>query len=114
MTIEQSLRAITNYPIPQDTIYLAGIAGGVSLDSTVEASTLQDKGYLKAERYLIRFLLIAPGGVSEQGVSFSIGESEKSELRERLSEVNRELDLLETAEGNAPKKRPSSVAYWSS
>ncbi len=111
MTIEQSLKALTNYPIPRNVIEIAGIAGGLDISEQLETDTLQDLGYLKAEKHIVRFLLIAPTSISELGVSFSVGADEKSELRKRLSTLNSAIDAAEIATGETPKQRRPSVAF---
>lgn len=111
MTIEQALRGITNYPIPRNTLELAEIISGLDLSDYVDQETLSSIGYLKAERQVISFLLIAPTSISEQGVSFSVSADEKAELRKRLSTLNSAIDAAEIAKGEVPKQRRPSVAF---
>ncbi len=111
MTIEQALRAISNYPIPRNVIEVAGIAGGVDLSEFLEQDTLQSSGYLQAQKHVIQFLLTAASSISEQGVSFSVGDDEKSELRKLLSSINQSLEAAELAEGETPKQRRPNVAF---
>ena len=114
MNVEQSLKALTNYPVPHDVIELACITGLISSTDELTNENLRSIGYMKAERHVIKFLLIAPNSISELGVSFSVGEDEKTELRERLSELDREINNAEIAAGGTPKSKPYKVSYWES
>ncbi len=114
MTIENALRAISNYPIPRNVIEVAGVTGSLNLTNAAEVGTLQSLGYLKASRHIVMFLLRAPSGISEQGVSFSVSDDEKSELRSLLSSLNSDIEAAELAEGGTSATQRPNIGYWGS
>ncbi len=114
MTLEKALRAISNYPIPRNVIEVAGITGSLDLFDELDTETLQTLGYLKASRHVVLFLLRAPSGISEQGVSFSVSDDEKSELRSLLISLNNDIEAAELAEGNTPAAQRPNIGYWGS
>ena len=87
MTVLESLRALTNYPIPEAAFEAIGIESG--LDLGAELSSIPDRALLRARSRLYLFLAMAPN-VSEGGVSISYSASERAyymNLAKKLAEL---------------------------
>lgn len=75
MTVLESLRALTNYPIPDAAFEAIGIESGLDLGD--ELSSIPNRSLLKAKSRLYLFLAVAPN-VSEGGVSISYSATERA------------------------------------
>ena len=97
MTILQSLKSLSAYPIPSATI--TNIAEGLGLAVSAEATSGVRKSgeYKRAQAQVYLFLVEAPN-VSQGGVSFSFTDEERRQFRLRaeklLEEVGDEDNLL--------------------
>ncbi len=97
MTIQQSLKSLSAYPIPSATI--ANIAEGLGLVAEAEATreVRASRDFKRAQAQVYLFLVEAPN-VSQGGVSFSFTDEERRRFRLRaeslLEEAGDEDNLL--------------------
>lgn len=92
MTIQEALRSITNYPIPQRTLQRVAAGAGYLLDDVITAEEISSPPFKIAEARLKLWLASAPN-ISEGGVSFSFSESERRQLRSEAESILSEEGL---------------------
>jgi len=80
MTILQSLRSLSNYPIPSMTIQDIVEGVGLETDETLTAEVRKRKSFLQAKAYIYFFLSEAPD-VSQSGISYSFSDEEKKRFK---------------------------------
>lgn len=90
MTILQSLKGITTYPIPPAT--LMGIAGGCGFtgDEEADVETLNTPEAKRAMARVYIFLITAPN-ISQNGISFSFSAEERKMFRAMAKAILKEI-----------------------
>lgn len=86
MTVLQSIKALSNYPIPQHAITQAAVGRGMLPSDQASASIIKSSSYKLLQADILKWLSNAPN-VSEGGVSFSFSESERKEMRREASRI---------------------------
>lgn len=77
MTIEVSLRSLTGYPLPDNTIARVGVVRGLSLDSDATEEILSTSAYRLATADVYYYLATAAPNVSQGGISYSFSAEER-------------------------------------
>lgn len=95
MTVVESLRALTNYPIPERTLERAALYRGMDPALVIDSRTMTSKQYKLAEADVYEFLSTAPN-VSEGGVSFSLSEQQRISYRQKADEIRTGLKVVGT------------------
>lgn len=80
MTVAESLRSLTNYPIPERTIERAALYWGMDPALVIDSRVMSGNNFKCAEADIYDFLSTAPN-VSEGGVSFSLSEKERHSFK---------------------------------
>lgn len=86
MTILQSLKSLSNYPIPTTTIQniVEGLGFDVADDVTQELR--KSKNFKRAQAQMYLFLAEAPN-VSQGGISYSFSDDERKRFRLRADNL---------------------------
>lgn len=92
ITILDTLKAITNYPIPRRVFETAGLAHGLCVNDTATQDIMTCPAYLQVKAAAYDFLSTCPPSISEQGISISFGEGEKREFRRLAKELKAEAE----------------------
>jgi len=90
MTIGRSLRSVCGYPVPPDALARIVAARGLDGDGEATAEVTAGAAYRLAEADVCAYLSVAPD-VSQEGVSYSLGEASRLRLRSRALAAYREL-----------------------
>ena len=89
MTIAESLRALTNYPIPERTIEKCALFRDLEPTTVIDSRIASDANYQLAKADIYEFLSTAPN-VSEGGVSFSLTDKDREAYRRKAQEIKYE------------------------
>ena len=90
MTILESLRSLSGYPIPTATIENITEAQSLYMLDEATPGVRQSTEYRKAEAFVYLFLSDAPN-VSQGGVSYSFSEEERRRFRNRATGILSEV-----------------------
>ena len=90
MTLQEALKSITNYPIPQRTLDRVAAGRGLNLEAEADQSTLESGNYRLATADLMMWLVTAPN-ISEGGVSFSFSQEERNQFKKEAASILAEL-----------------------
>lgn len=90
LTVLQSLKSISAYPIPMEVVINACEEQGIDYneDAVVYRNTA---GYKRAKSSLCRFLAMAPN-VSQNGVSYSFTSDERRGFSQMAASLEKEAD----------------------
>lgn len=80
MTILQSLKSLSGYPIPNDSLMNVIIEAGLSADGEITQETCRDANYKRAKAKVYLLLANAPD-VSQGGISYSFSDEDKKHFR---------------------------------
>lgn len=89
MTIIESLKTISSYPVPQLTLIRVAVERGLPGEETITPEILKSNGYQLAKADLMDWLSNAPN-VSEGGVSFSLSQKERDNFKRKSESIYRE------------------------
>lgn len=91
MTILESLKSLSNYPVPQRTINTVAVRRGLTLTTEATAIVLNSTAYRLAEADIEMWLVAAPT-IAEGGVSFGLSQTERDRLRQDASMIYSEIN----------------------
>ena len=80
MTIQQSLKSLTAYPIPPATLQDIAEGCGLSLDTELTQELRSGKEMKRAKARAYAYLITAPN-ISQNGVSFSFTAEERKQFK---------------------------------
>jgi hypothetical protein len=92
MTILEALKSISNYPVPQRVFNRVAAGRGLVLDQVAISTDFESSAYKGAESDIMTWLTTAPN-VSEGGVSFSLSQNEREQLKREADSL---LDQIGT------------------
>lgn len=102
MTIQQSLKSLTAYPIPPATLQDIAEGCGLSLNTDLTQELRNGKEMKRAKAHAYAYLVIAPN-ISQNGVSFSFTTEERKQFKKLavnlLKEIGDETSGLKTKYG---------------
>lgn len=102
MTIQQSLKSLTAYPIPPATLQDIAEGCGLSLDTELTQELRSGKEMKRAKARTYAYLVIAPN-ISQNGVSFSFTAEERKQFKklavDLLKEIGDDTSSLKTKYG---------------
>jgi hypothetical protein len=86
MTILQSLKSLSSYPIPTATLQDAAEGLGFEIDAEATTDVRKSKSFKQAQAKVYEFLADAPN-VSQGGISFSFTDDERKCFRLRADNL---------------------------
>lgn len=101
MTVVQSLRSLSAYPIPLSTVIEIAESTGMCHDTEMQPEIRQSREFRKAQALVYIFLSEAPN-VTQNGISFSLSAEERRRLRTRGESILEDL-CDDTATGATPE-----------
>lgn len=90
MTIQQSLKSLTAYPIPPTTLQDIAEGCGLSLDSELTPEMRGSKEIKRAKAHTYIYLITAPN-ISQNGVSFSFTAEERKQFKKLAVALLKEI-----------------------
>ncbi len=90
MTILQSLKSLTAYPIPSATLQDIAEGCGLSLDSELTPEVRGAKEMKRAKAHTYIYLITAPN-ISQNGVSFSFTAEERKQFKKLAASLLKEI-----------------------
>lgn len=90
MTIQQSLKSLTAYPIPPATLQDIAEGCGLSLDTELTQELRSGKEMKRAKARTYAYLIIAPN-ISQNGVSFSFTAEERKQFKKLAVDLLKEI-----------------------
>ncbi len=90
MTIAQSLKSISAYPIPSATLQDIAEGEGLTIDAEVTPEARRSRSFRKAKAAVLMWLSGAPN-VSQGGQSYSFSEDERKHFRNQAAAILDEL-----------------------
>jgi hypothetical protein len=90
MDVLQSLKSLSNYPIPKATIQDVADGVGLSIDTELTQELRKDKNFKRAQAQIYFFLSEAPN-VSQGGISYSFSDEERRRFRLRAESILDEI-----------------------
>lgn len=90
MTVLESLKSISGYPVPDSTLTDIAVKRGLELTGETDATLLASAPFLLAKADVLKWISFAPN-VSQGGISYSLSDSDKSELRRQANAIYSEL-----------------------
>jgi hypothetical protein len=90
MDVLQSLKSLSNYPIPKATIQDIAEGLGISIDTDLTPELRGDKNFKRAQSRIYFFLAEAPN-VSQGGISYSFSDEERKRFRLRAESILEEI-----------------------
>lgn len=90
--------SITNYPIPPRTLNRVAVRRGLILTTEATQEILNTRDYRLAEADTMKWLIAAPN-ISEGGVTFSLSQIERSQLKQESASIYEELETEEPTYG---------------
>lgn len=94
MNIRESLRSLSNYPIPQNTIDLACLRYGLSPETEATADIIISVDYVKAQIHVLQYLLSAPSNLGSMDSSVSLSDTDKQAIAREIKRLKGHLDSL--------------------
>lgn len=101
VTVYDSFKTVSGYPIPDAQIRFVATKRGIGLDNMVTPDIAKSDSYRLAQADLMKWVSTAPN-ISQGGVSFDILYSDRERLREMAEAIYGELG--ETATGDTKPK----------
>lgn len=98
MTILQSLKSLSSYPIPTATIQNVAEGVGLDVDAEVTLEVRSEKQFKRAQAKVYIFLSEAPN-VSQGGISYSFSDEERRRFRLRAENILDEIGDTEDLPG---------------
>lgn len=92
MTIRESLRQINLFPIPDATIEDVCERRGLTVDGDIDTATRATASFHLATADIYKWLAFCPSSVSENGISFSISESDRRRFLDEANKIYGELE----------------------
>lgn len=92
MTIRASLRQINLFPIPDATIDEVCAKRGLVADNENDKETRTSAAFRLATADIYKWLAFCPSSVSENGISFSISESDRRRFLDEANKIYGELE----------------------
>lgn len=86
MTIQQSLKSINAYPIPQLTIQEIAETRGLTISVEATADERKKDAYRLAKADLFKWLSKAPN-VSQAGITYSFSEAERRRMESQANSI---------------------------
>lgn len=102
MTILQSLRSITAYPIPTATLQDIAEGCGLLLDEEVTSEVRNSTQMKRAKARTYVYLITAPN-ISQNGVSFSFSSDERKQFKQLAKDLFNEAGEDASCLGNGVK-----------
>lgn len=97
MTILESLKSLSGYPIPRISLVNITEEVGLSADSSINTEIRQSKPYKRAKAKVYTLLSEAPD-VSQGGINYSFSDEDKNRFRTQaqalLDEVGDDTSLM--------------------
>lgn len=90
MTIRQSLKSLSAYPIPPATLQDIVEGCGLSLDTELTQEMRNGKEMKRAKARAYAYLVIAPN-ISQNGVSFSFTAEERKQFKKLAVDLLKEI-----------------------
>lgn len=90
-TVEQALRGITMYPLPNATLEGVCIRRGLSRDTEATADVIRGNAFRLAEADILTWLAAAPN-VSQGGQNYAFTDEQRKTYRTRAAAVFEELE----------------------
>ena len=102
MTIQQSLKSLTAYPIPLATLQDIAEGCGMQLDAELTPEIRATAEMKRAKAHVYIYLITAPN-ISQNGVSFSFTTEERKQFKKLaislLDEIGDDISKLRTKYG---------------
>lgn len=98
MKVSELLKSVNNYPIPANVIMEAGIRHGISPDDEADKEVLASEAYNLAKADIYEYLAGAPN-VSQNGISFTFTDEQRSYFLSMASSIRREWGVTDLASG---------------
>lgn len=98
-TIFQSLKSISNYPVPATTIEEAAEDFGLKPEGEATASVRNGRNFLLAKAKMYDFLAEAPN-ISQAGISYTFSESEKKRFKAKADAIRSGLGYEDISTGS--------------
>lgn len=92
MTIRESLRQINLFPIPDATIEDVCERRRLTVDGDIDTETRATASFRLATADIYKWLAFCPSSVSENGISFSISESDRRRFLDEANKIYGELE----------------------
>lgn len=92
LTILQSLKSVSGYPIPVDAITDMCEEAGINVETTASPEVRSSKGFKHAKAMVYLWLADAPN-VSQGGISYSFNATERQRFRKRAGELLGKIGL---------------------
>jgi hypothetical protein len=89
-TILDSLKNISGYPVPEETIEDISVGRGLSLGDEATQDVLKSAPYRLAKADILRWVAFAPN-VSQEGISFDLLYSDREQMRKQANALYGEL-----------------------
>lgn len=90
MTIQQSLKSLTAYPIPPATLQDIAEGCGLSLDIELTQELRNGKEMKRAKARTYAYLVTAPN-ISQNGLSFSFSAEERKQFKKLAVDLLKEI-----------------------
>jgi hypothetical protein len=91
MTISNSLRGLTNYPVPSAVFDDAAGEQGLDPNAVLTAETRAGKSFKRAKARIYDFLSDAPN-ITQAGISYSFSDEDRKRFRQKAESLRLEAD----------------------
>lgn len=92
MTIQESLRNINIYPIPDNVIIDTCEKRELTAEEKTTNEIRNTSAYRLATADIYKWLAFAPSSISENGISFSISENDRKRFLDEANKIFEELE----------------------
>jgi hypothetical protein len=90
MTVLESLKSISGYPVPDSTLTDIAVKRGLELTGETDAALLASAPFRLAQADILRWVSFAPS-VSQGGISYSLSDLDKEQMRSEANAIYSEL-----------------------
>jgi hypothetical protein len=90
MNVLQSLKSLSNYPIPSETIQNVSEGVGLDFNAVLTVELRQDNKFKWAQAHIYFFLSEAPN-VSQAGISYSFSDEERERFKLKAESIIDEI-----------------------
>ncbi len=90
-TISNSLRGLTNYPVPLAVFDDAAEEQGLDPEGQMDADTRSGKAYKRAKARIYDFLSEAPN-ITQAGISYSYTDEDRKRFKQKAESLRSEAD----------------------
>jgi hypothetical protein len=90
MTVLESLKDISGFPVPDSTIESMAIKREINLSDTVTKTIIVSNNYRLVKADILLWVSFAPN-INQEGISFDISDSDRESLRKMANAVYKEL-----------------------